>query len=456
MYGILVDLLIGGVGCLAVVILALAGVFRRLSPRGRVILGVSLSASLALLLIVTLLASQLDSIRTTLARQASPSHATLVALSGDLSGHETLSGLSGHDGSLLWRRALGLYGVSGVVADGQVYVVGDTQPYSVQPQDAHPAIAALRLSDGALLWQEPLPGLQAPAPRLLVAGGQLIAMVYTNSIPLTLALVAINRVTHSVTWQVTLASPPTTYSVGALATGDGLLFLGSQDGMARALRLSDGSPAWSVRISPPTTAATPVISLGVVARGDTLIAYDTTSEVVSLRPSDGATRWGRRVIPPPYSVYDQQMTLTGDGLYLCGADTVTHQRALVSLDPLTGATRWGRDAACAQSQPVEVGAYLYTSNSTLLNVRRVSDGALVWQSAPSQKDLGYSSPLGDAGVLFAATTIANYHAIGVCGQWFPPQVSLCHSTQYIAAFNGATGAEYWRTNDSYGSLLGIG
>ena len=43
MSGILVDLLIGGVGCLAVVILALVGVFRRLNPRGRVILGVSLS-----------------------------------------------------------------------------------------------------------------------------------------------------------------------------------------------------------------------------------------------------------------------------------------------------------------------------------------------------------------------------------------------------------------------------
>jgi outer membrane protein assembly factor BamB len=259
-----------------------------------------------------------------------------------------------------------------------------------------------------------------------------------------------------VAWQATLTSPPSTYYVGALATGDGLLFLGSQDGMARALRLSDGSPVWSVRISPQMTAVTPVISLWVVAHGDTLIAYDTTSEVVSLRPGDGATRWGRRLFPLPYSVYDEQMTLTGDGLYLCGVDPVTHQRALVSLDPLTGATRWSRDAACAQSQPVEAGAYLYALNGTLLNVRRVSDGALVWQSAPSQKDLGYTSPLGDAGVLFAATDIANYRNFSVCGQWFPPQVSLCHSTQYIAAFNGATGAEYWRTTDSYGSLLGLG
>ncbi|HEX5570105.1 MAG TPA: hypothetical protein VFX31_01870, partial [Ktedonobacterales bacterium] len=129
MSGILVDLLIGGVGCLAVVILALVGVFRRLNPRGRVILGVSLSAGLALALIVALLATQLGAIRTSLAQEVSPSHATLVALLADSSGRETLSGLSGHDGTVLWRRAPGLYGVSGVVADGQVYVVSETRPY---------------------------------------------------------------------------------------------------------------------------------------------------------------------------------------------------------------------------------------------------------------------------------------------------------------------------------------
>ena len=455
MSGILVDLLIGGVGCLAVVILALVGVFRRLNPRGRVILGVSLSAGLALALIVALLATQLGAIRTSLAQEVSPSHATLVALLADSSGRETLSGLSGHDGTVLWRRAPGLYGVSGVVADGQVYVVSETRPYGTASADLRPAITVLRLSDGALLWQEPLPGLQTVSG-LLVAGDLLIATVYANISPSTFQLVAVNRYSHTLAWRVTPASLPPFDDIHALATGDGLLFLGSQDGVARALRLSDGSSAWNVRISPPATAGQPVISLGMVARGDTLIAYDTSGEVVSLRPSDGATRWGRQVITAPFDGPDEHLALTGAGLYLCGVDAASHERALVSLDPLTGALRWSRDAACGMSLPIEAGAYLYTLNSSLLDALRVSDGTLAWQVAPEQQDLGYTTPQSDAGVLFVATDIANFRVLSVCGQWLPPQITICHSTQYIAALDGATGAEYWRTTDGYDGLLGLG
>ncbi|MGH2502139.1 MAG: PQQ-binding-like beta-propeller repeat protein, partial [Ktedonobacterales bacterium] len=396
----------------------------------------------------------LGAIRTALSQQTSPSHATLVALSADDSGRMSLSGLSGHDGSLLWRRALGLYQVSGVVADGQVYIAGDILPYSAQPTDTtRPVVMALRLSDGAPLWQEPLPGLQ-PLSGLLVAGDLLIATVYTSVSPPTFQLVAVNRASHTLAWRVTPTSLPAVYDMHALATGDGMLFLGSQDGVARALRLSDGSPAWSERISPPATAAQPVISLGMVARGDTLIAYDTTGEVVSLRLRDGATRWGRQVITAPFGGPGEHLALTGAGLYLCGVDAVNHERALVLLDPLTGVLRWSRGAACGMSLPIESGGYVYTLDSTLLTALRVSDGALVWRGQPEEADLSYTTLQSDGGVIFAATTIANYRSFSVCGQWFPPGINLCHSTQYVAAFDSATGARYWRTADSYIGLLG--
>lgn len=448
--GILLDVLVGGVGCLAVALLALAGVFRRLSPRGRVILG----ASLALLLIVALLATQLGAIRTELAQQASPSHATLIALSADTTGVDTVTALSGHDGSILWRRPLGLNLVLGAIADDTVYLAGFAQPNQTQA-----TLLALRLSDGAPLWRIALSGAQQTPPRVIVAGGLVIALAQTGSSPYgsspSYELIAVDRLSHATAWRVHIPNPPNYSGFGALATGSGLLFLGSADGSVRALRLSDGAAAWSERISPPATATQPAASLGVVARDDALIVYDSTGEVVSLRQSDGATLWGHSLPQPSYSYYLQQVTLASDNLFVCGLDTGTHTRALMALNPLTGVTRWSRDAACDRAAPVESSGYVYTLDPTQLTTLQASDGALVWQGLPEERDLGYTTLQGDVSVVFAATTIANYRSIHVCGQWLPPGVSLCHSTQYIAAFNGATGVRYWRTGDSYIGLLGI-
>ena len=448
--GILLDMLVGGVGCLVIAALALTGVFRRLGPRGRVILG----ASVALLLIVALLATQLGAIRTEVAQQASPSHATLIALSADNTGRYTVTALSGHDGSILWRRPLGLYLVSGAVADDTVYLTG-----SAQPNETQEALMALRLSDGALLWRVALPGAQQRPTQLLVAGGLVIALAQTGSSPYgsspSYTLIAFNRLSHATAWRINTSNMPFYAGFGALATGSGLLFLGSADGSVHALRLSDGAAAWSERISPPATATQPASTLGVVARGDQLIVYDSTGEVASLRQSDGATRWGHQLPPPPYAYYLQQVALTSSALYVCGSDSVTHTRALMALNPLTGVARWSQDSACERAAPVESGGHVYTVNSTQLTALRVGDGALVWQGLPEERDLGYAMLQSDGSVVFAATIVSNYRSIHVCGQWFPPGVSLCHSTQYIAAINGATGARYWRTADSYVGLLGI-
>lgn len=452
MSGILFDLVAGGIGCLALALLALTGVFRRLGRRGRVVL----SACLALALIVACGATQLSAIRTALSQQASPSHATLVALSVDSAERDTATGLSGHDGSTLWRRPLGLYLVSGTVPDNSVvYLVGFAQPDQTQA-----TLMALRLSDGAQLWRVALPGAQQTPPRLLVADGLVVVLARTGSsagsgLPIY-EVIAIDRFSHTLAWRVAFHNPPIYSGYAGLASGSGLLFLGSQDGFVRALRLSDGGVAWSARITPASTFQQTPPSLGVVTRGATLIAYDTTGEVVRLRQSDGATLWGRQLPSAPYAYFQQQVTLTTDTLYACAYDPATHLRALTALDPQTGATRWSHDSSCVYSTPVESGGYVYTLNFTLLNTLRADDGALVWRGQPEEVDLGYTTLQSDGGVVFAATTIANIRSISVCGQWFPPGISLCHNTQYVAAFDGATGARYWRTADSYIGLLGVG
>jgi hypothetical protein len=282
-----------------------------------------------------------------------------------------------------------------------------------------------------------------------------IVLVRTSVAPPAYELRAIDLFSHALAWHVAIPDPPVYSGFAALATGAGLLFLGSQDGVVRALRLSDGGAAWSARITPSNTFQQTPPSLGVVARGATLIAYDTTGEVVSLRQSDGATLWGRQLPGSPGAYFEQQVTLTSSSLYACALDSATSLRALMALDPQIGATRWSHDSACVFPTPIESGGYVYTLNSTLLNALRVSDGALVWRSQPEEADLGYTTLQSDDSVIFAATTIANYRNFSVCGQWFPPDITFCHDTQYVAAFDGASGARYWRTADSYIGLLGV-
>ncbi len=441
------DLLVGLIGCLAVGALALGAIFRRLGRRGRIILG----AGLTLLTLVACLSTQLGAIQETLARQSSPSGATLVAYTTDTAEHVALSGLSAHDGSLLWRHSLDIFNPSGITAGGVVYLAGATHA-----DGSAPVVEALRLRDGAPLWRLALPGARLTAA-LHVANGLLIAALYMDLAQTSIQIIAVSLSTHALMWR---ANIPVVSGHAEMATGAGLLFVGLEDGSVRALRLNDGGSAWTMHISaaPPSgqgaDAGSATLSLGVVANGRLLIVYDNTGEVVSLRPADGATLWGRQIALQPYE--NSRATLTGSGLYLCADDTQTHSRALLSLDPATGATRWSHDANCAFSAPIASGANLYTLSGNFLAALHASDGALVWQGAPDAPDLGYSDLASDNGAIFAASAITNFRSIGFCADWSHLAITICHSTRTIAALNGATGQRYWRTNDGYDHLLAVG
>ncbi|HEY7975928.1 MAG TPA: PQQ-binding-like beta-propeller repeat protein, partial [Ktedonobacterales bacterium] len=305
------------------------------------------------------------------------------------------------------------------------------------------------------LWRLALPG-ERLTTAMCAANGLLILTAYMSFSPLTIDALAINVNTHALAWRASIPSLPALSGYAPLAADAGLLFVGSLGGSVRALRLSDGSLAWKMRISATVTSgpgATGPVSLGVATRDGLLIVYDSTGEVVSVRPGDGATLWGRPLALVTYA--PGRVTLTGSSLYVCGVSAKTALRTLIALDPATGATRWSRPTACALAAPIESGAYLYTLDGFSLTVVRASDGSFVWHGAPAENDLGYVDLSSDDGVIFVATTIANYRVLGLCSDWWQHGFPFCHSSNYIAAFNGATGQSYWRA-DGYDHLLGLG
>src|SRR5487761_2392931 len=146
---LLLDVLIGGGGRLAVIALALVALFRRQGRRGRI----ALASGLIALALVVALCTQAGSIQTALTKlnqRPSPSSVTLAVISPFGQDLPQLSGLNGRDGSIRWKQSNSVL-ASAAVVDGVVYTLGAAIQGYTQPPI--PTITAYRLSDGAQLWR---------------------------------------------------------------------------------------------------------------------------------------------------------------------------------------------------------------------------------------------------------------------------------------------------------------
>ncbi len=121
-------------------------IFRHVRRRGRVIM---LSGVALVVALVATLVALTNPIRTAPPMRPSPSRAILAAA---LTDSILIVGVNARDGSLRWQDALAAsYYHASPVANGVFYI------------DDGATITAVRLSDGARLWQAPISGY----PRLL-------------------------------------------------------------------------------------------------------------------------------------------------------------------------------------------------------------------------------------------------------------------------------------------------
>ncbi len=432
---------INAVAWLALILGIYVAIFRRLGRRGRIIMqfGTALAAVLVVALIVTSV-TLANTINAAPPMRPSPSDAILTATWTDSYNHPLIFGVNARAGSIRWQSSLAVsYYHEETTANGVLYIAEDA------------TITAIRLSDGARLWQQAAPGGDSVAP-LVTRGDALISMSIDNSGFRANAL-ALN--THALKWSTPLNhfSGENQFAVDqhpAFAASADMLFVGSDDGTVSALRLSDGTLAWTHALMSPADAA----QVWVVVGADLVYAYDNAGHIFALRQTDGALVWRE---PAGLKPQDKQtFTATASSLYACGSvasATGATESALASLDPATGAIRWERAAECGFTSLIESEGVVYQAGQTL-TAMRASDGAALWSATTQTPDLGFTSVQADHGVVFAATSITSPHQLTFCARWWSSGTLFCHSSTYLAAFNGATGARYWQTTvGDYPSLI---
>lgn len=413
---------------------------RRPGAKRRVVPIVILSA----LVLIACLITQMGAISDALSQSASPSHAMLVGINASSSDHSTVSGLSGRDGSVRWRRRLDLTYTSGLVTDGAVYVAGLMHG---KPTEEPTVIEALRLSDGATLWRLAFPEAPSTILHMLADNGLLIMTIDTVT---AVNIVAINLSTHMQAWNINIFDFSMNWGYRALAASAGLLYVGTMDGSVQAYRLSDGRLAWTTHVSDSKVNDQ---WIWMIAVDDALLTYDSRGSLSRLRQSDGAVLWARTLSLSPAS--DAQTVSASSSVALCSAGSLSVPSRPVIIDPATGVTLRSYQHDCTGPTPIVSGAYIYMLESYLLTVLRASDGALLWRAEPAERELGYSNLASDSGVIFVSTVVLRYSVLSLCAHVWIASIGSCPSQTYIAAFDGATGKRYWRTVDSYDVLLGV-
>jgi outer membrane protein assembly factor BamB len=305
--------------------------------------------------------------------------------------------LRASDGTLRWRYPAGdprsgpyLAGISSAVLVGNTLYVSAT-PQAVWSGSPTMTIAALRASDGSVIWSRQMPsGIGA---RLAVSNG--VVYVSPN---------ARGRLP----------------SDGGAPDGDYLLY---------ALRASDGTQVWRYR------ADEPIISALAVAGNMRYVA--TTANVYALRSAGATLLWRSPIGPGAYPEGYSQSTLlqaaitpTADFLYVL---------AMVGRKHDTGPD-WRIDANLIRNGLTQVGATAAYPPAVGNGSVYVQSGAGIWAD-PANPSAGPQPVWGSGGAVpMVGPTLAD----GV--------VYACGWDGYTYALRASDGHRLWRTETAGGTM----
>ena len=234
------------------------------------------------------------------------------------------------DGHEVWRAALDP--TQPLATDGTLLFVS-----------AGDAIHAIRLSDGAIAWRSPAPGVTAP---LLVKDGWLIAATEGR-------LTARRASDGSTVWEVEAG----VQREAAAISGD-VLFLPHADGRIVARNLRDGSPLWERRIG-----GSPVEPLAI---GDEVFVGAADRRFYCLAAATGRVAWSFRV---GASVRGRASS-DGERVFFAALDNLVR-----ALDRTDGGLRWQKGLPFRPlAGPVALGGSLFIAGSDEVRVLRATDG----------------------------------------------------------------------------------
>lgn len=429
-------------------------IYRRLGPRGALAAWI-VGVALVIALVVGLLGLAINRLQPP--SQPSPSSATITMTRFD-NGNSVLASVSARDGSTIWSQRLANPSNFSTIANGMYYTMGWVG-------GPGPTLSAYRLSDGARQWNvTPVNGNMRP---LIVANG---LVFYASGSPYPTpqeTLSAIDATTGNAAWNVSLSGVDMMANVTAqVAANSDLLFLGSSNApagspmMVTAVRVSDGSVAWSQTLSGQTASrqvgAARLSGFGngpgrwLTASANTVFAADPSGAVTAFHAADGSVAWRSSAISS--ALIGASVTYGGVGLYVCQYTNFNARNPLLALDPATGRTLWQTTAQSCAGQLVEVDGVLYSASGNLSAIR-ASDGSVLWSDSPAAGDLSFLSLRVSEGVVVAAAAPSGGNAPVCSINVLPGGTSQCSSPGYVTALNAANGATYWRVDVYSGPYL---
>jgi outer membrane protein assembly factor BamB len=342
-------------------------------------------------------------------------------------------------------------------------------------------LIALHAGDGKQLWSTLLPPPTVTDDVLvppLVADG----MVY---VPVNDRLFALHANNGNLAWQTDLNDLEIYGSRGSqpFAVGGGLLFLGTKDGIFRALHAQDGTLAWSVTVGEdiglptlvngniylqpqnghrivalrakdgavlwhfqiPSSTDQQVWSLFVGPGHVYLIAYDTSPHftIYALNAQDGKLLWQHEVPSAQVQVPPVQSLSVGSGrVYLGGANDGAG--TIDTFNAQNGKLLWQHEAPQPYEESHEVNGIVYYLQSNVLLALRANDGKLLWQyEEPQTNDtkaaiyfIGWTH-----NVIFIRTEVNTY--LNDLGAFLPCLLNC--PLKGIIALNASNGSIYWQS-----------
>jgi outer membrane protein assembly factor BamB len=267
-----------------------------------------------------------------------------------------VTALRGRDGTIVWHAATGDPSShwAPIVRDGVLYTEGDSaQPFTGEIVNA--TLSALRLTDGHVLWQTPMPvgdfGLAVDGPLLLVAAG-------------ASGLYALDGSDGAIRWH--RAVPLT----GEVHAGSGIVVVTRTDYLApntyvastclAAFRERDGAPLWcSPKWPDSAVAVTPAA-----------VIINEGAAVGALSLSSGELLWDGYAQSSIVAVSDQQV-LVSSLQQVTAVDVATGHLVWQSPTPFT---YWAGGAWASSAGAV------YGADQTEVVALRTGDGTRLWRA----------------------------------------------------------------------------
>jgi outer membrane protein assembly factor BamB len=193
---------------------------------------------------------------------------------------------------------------------------------------------------------------------------------------------------------------------------DGVVFVGSDDGVIHALTLDTGAERWQAKLGADATAS-PLIAGGLLVIGD------SAGTVHALDVADGSARWTLATDGPVSGA------AASDGIV---AVVGTTTGSAYAIDVVSGGVRWKTVIGGSVSTSVAIAdGLVFLGASPSLTALALGDGSVRWTQAISP-DGRIGTPTAAGGLVYAATGLD----------------AADDATHGVMALDAATGEERWR------------